>query len=265
MHRSPSAVLAALVLCLSGTAGAAELIPHHAFYVLSLSGKRASSGIVEANGGMAIEMTETCEAWITKQRLRLKIVHDQGSEVVTDDNFTSWESKDGQRYRFSVRNKLSGEPDEELRGEADLRSKNGGGGSANYTQPQRKRMALPKGTLLPTAHVAALIDAARAGAKIFHRTVFDGSTVEGPDEVNVVVGRSIPLEKLPGLEKMAGKPSWPTRWAFFPLSSSSPSPDYELAMRLLDDGVVADVGLVYEDFEVHGALNFFEPLTRPKC
>src|SRR5579872_1322828 len=119
MPRSPTALLALLVCCLAGPAGAADLIPHHAFYVLSLSGKRASSGIVEASGGMAIEMTETCDAWITKQRLRLKIVHDEGNEVVTDDNFTSWESKDGQRYRFSVKNKLSGEPDETLRGEAD--------------------------------------------------------------------------------------------------------------------------------------------------
>jgi hypothetical protein len=80
-----------------------------------------------------------------------------------------------------------------------------------------------------------------------------------------VVGRPVPLEKLPGLEKRVGKPSWPTRWAFFPLTSMSPSPDYELAMRLLDDGVVADVGLIYEDFEVHGSLNYFEPLPRPKC
>jgi hypothetical protein len=258
--------LATLILLLSGLPGglgAAELIPHHAFYALNLTTKRPSSGVVEANGGMAIEVTESCDAWITKQRLRLRILRDEGDEVVTDDSFTSWESKDGQRYRFSTRNKLSGDTDENLRGEADLKPH--GGGFANFTLPDRKRVTLPRGTLLPTAHVSALIDAARSGSHIFRRTVFDGSTLDGPDEINIVIGHSVPLGKLPGLDKMIGKPTWPTRWAFFPVGSTSASPDYEISMRMLEDGVVTDVGLVYDDFEVHGAIEYFEPLPRPKC
>jgi hypothetical protein len=264
MPRLPLAALALLAFCLPGPAETADLIPHHAFYTLTLSAKRSSSGIVEASGGMAIEMNESCDAWITKQRLRLRILHDEGDEVVTDDSFTSWESKDGLHYRFSVRNKLSGEANEELRGEAEIRPR-GGAGVANFTQPDHKKVVLPKGVLLPTGHVGALIDAARAGSQIFHRVVFDGSTLDGPDEINVVIGRPVPLEKLPGLDKMIGKPSWPTRWAFFPIGSSNALPDYEVSMRLLEDGVVADISLVYEDFEVHGAIEYFEPLPRPKC
>ncbi len=264
MPRTTLAVLALLLCCLPGLTGAAELVPHHAFYVLNLSNKRASSGIIEANGGMAIEVSESCDAWITKQRLRLRILRDEGDEVVTDDSFTSWESKDGQRYRFSTRNKLSGDKDENLRGEAEIRP-HGGAGVANFTLPERKKIALPKGTLLPTAHVSALLDAAHAGTHIFRRVVFDGSTLDGPDEINVVIGRPVPLEKLPGLDKMLGKPSWPTRWAFFPVSSTDAAPDYEISMRMLDDGVVADVGLVYEDFEVRGLIQFFEALPHPKC
>ena len=264
MARALPAVLASALLCLAGPGGAAELIPHHAFYNLKLGTKSGQSAIVEASGGMAIEVSETCDAWLTKQRLRLRILRDEGDEVVTDNNFTSWEAKDGLKYRFSVRNRLNGEVNEEFRGEAELKP-NGGAGKAIFTQPKRSEVALPKGTLFPTAHVAALIDAARKGTRVYRRVVFDGATVDGPEEINAVLGKPKPLGTLPGLEKKVESPSWPMRWAFFPIASKSPAPDYEIDMRMLDDGVVVDVGLVYEDFEVSGNVEYFEPLPRPKC
>jgi envelope integrity protein B len=264
MARALMAILALSLLCLPRPAGTAELIPHHAFYSLKLGTKNGQSAIVEASGGMAIEVSETCDAWLTKQRLRLRIVREEGEEVVTDNNFTSWEAKDGLKYRFSVRNRLNGEVNEEFRGEAELKP-NGGGGMATFTQPKRSEVALPEGALFPTAHVAALIDAARKGTRVFRRTVFDGATIDGPDEINAVVGRPSPLEKLPGLDKKTGTPAWPMRWAFFPIGGKSPAPEYELDMRMLEDGVVIDVGLVYEDFEVNGKVDYFEPLPRPKC
>jgi len=254
-------ILAFLVLT---PLSAAELIPHHAFYTLQLGSKRGQSSIVDASGGMAIEMSETCDAWLTKQRLRLRIVRDEGEEVVTDNNFTSWESKDGLRYRFSVRNRLNGEVNEELRGEARL-TRLGGEGVATFTQPERQQIKLPKGTLFPSAHVEDLIDAARGGARVFHRVVFDGATKDGPDEVDVVIGKPGPLEKLPGLQKQLGARVWPMRWAFFTLNSRQETPDYELAVRMLENGVVVDLGLVYDEFDVEGKVDFFEPLPRPKC
>lgn len=263
MARVLLAVLASALLCLPYRGSAAELIPHHAFYNLKLGSKSGQSAIVEASGGMAIEVSETCDGWLTKQRLRLRILRDEGEEVVTDNNFTSWEAKDGLKYRFSVRNRLNGEVNEEFRGEAEL--KPNGGGRATFTQPKRSEVALPAGALFPTAHVAALIDAARKGTRVFRRVVFDGATTDGPDEINAVLGKPKALEKMPGLEKKAGARSWPMRWAFFPVASKSAAPDYELDMRMLEDGVVVDVGLVYEDFEVSGQVEYFEPLPHPKC
>ena len=55
------------------------------------------------------------------------------------------------------------------------------------------------------------------------------------------------------------------RWAFFPVDSKSALPDYELTLRLLDNGVVVNLNLVYEDFTVGGKISYFEPLPRPKC
>jgi hypothetical protein len=264
MARPLIAALALPILCLPGPGPAAELIPHHAFYTLQLSRTVGQGNIVEANGGMAIEVSETCDAWLTKQRLRLRIVRDEGEEVVTDNNFTSWESKDGLRYRFNVRNRLNGSVNEEYRGEARLKPK-GGQGLAKFTVPNKHEVILPKGTLFPTSHVSFALDAARQGTHVVNRTVFDGATADGPDEINVVISRPVPLEQLPGLGKEIGKPSWPMRWAFFPIESKSATPDYELAMRLLDNGVVVDVSLIYEDFAVGGKVNYFEALPKPKC
>ena len=264
MARPLFAVLALSLLCTPELAHAVELIPHHAFYTLQLGKKGDQSNIIDAHGGMAIEVSETCDAWVTEQRLRLAVVRDEGEEVVTDNNFTSWESKDGLRYRFSVRNRLNGQVTEEFRGEAHLKP-HGGPGTATFTQPEKREINLPKGALFPTSHVAQLLEAVRKGTQIFNRIVFDGATADGPDEINAIVGKSSPLEKLPALEKKLGQPSWPMRWAFYPLGSQAETPDYEIAVRILEDGVVADVTLIYEDFEVGGKIEYFEPLPKPKC
>ena len=264
MARALIAMLALPLLCLPEAGRGADLIPHHAFYTLHLVHGSGNSDVIEASGGMAIEVSETCEAWLTKQRLLLKIVRDEGEDVVTDNNFTSWETKDGLRYRFNVRNRLNGNVNEEYRGEARLKLQ-GGGGSAKFTLPKKKDVLLPKGTLFPTAHVSYVLDTARKGTRLVNRVVFDGASDDGPDETSIVVGLPTPLEKLPGLDAQLGQASWPMRWAFFPVESKSSLPDYELSLRMLENGVVVALDLVYEDFTVGGKINFFEPLPRPKC
>jgi hypothetical protein len=257
--------ITALVLALAVPARAVELAPHRAFYNLHLDLREgAPSDVISADGGMAIEVRETCDGWITNQRLLLSISRGEDEPVVTDNNFTSWESTDGLKYRFSVRDKLNGDVSEELRGDAHLDSM-GGPGVASFTAPARKDVVLPRGALFPTAHVAHLLDAAKGGERFFARTVFDGTAIEGPDLISAVIGRAKPLETVPGLEALAGHLSWPMRWAFFPAGDDSPLPDYELTVRMLENGVVVELGLVYEDFRVSGKIDRFVPLERPKC
>ncbi|HUI18539.1 MAG TPA: DUF1849 family protein [Alphaproteobacteria bacterium] len=264
MARALTALLALLPLCLPGAGRGADLIPHHAFYTLRLGHSSVQGDVVEASGGMAIEVSETCEAWLTKQRLLLRIVRDEGDDMVTDNNFTSWEAKDGRRYRFNVRNRLNGSVNEEYRGEARLNA-NGGGGVAKFTLPKKQEVILPSGTLFPTAHVRFVIDSARKGTRMLDRIVFDGASDDGPDETSVVLGEPTALEQLPGLDAKRGQPTWPMRWAFFPIGSKSSLPDYELALRMLENGVVVDLSLVYDDFTVGGKISFFATLPRPKC
>jgi hypothetical protein len=55
------------------------------------------------------------------------------------------------------------------------------------------------------------------------------------------------------------------RLAFFPADSKQEQPDYELGMRLLDNGVSQEMTLDYGDYVIHAKLDDIEALSRPSC
>jgi len=240
------------------------LVSHRAIYTLKLGTKRADAVIADVQGALAIDFTESCDAWLGTQRLRLRIFRNQGAVVETDNNFTSWESKDGLTYRFSVRNRRNGEIHEQFRGIASLTGR-ASGGSARFSQPEELNFVLPKGAMFPTEHLILMIELARAGERHVARTVFDGATADGPHEISAVIGAERPAETIEVLGEAGNRPSWDMRWAFFPLASDSAEPDYELDARVLDNGVVAKVVLDYGDFTVVGSIEKFQVLPRPEC
>jgi len=61
------------------------------------------------------------------------------------------------------------------------------------------------------------------------------------------------------------RPSWRVRLAFFPADTKSDEPDYELGMRLFDNGVSGDMSLDYSDYVIRAKLDEIEPLSKPAC
>ena len=61
------------------------------------------------------------------------------------------------------------------------------------------------------------------------------------------------------------QPSWRVRLAFFPADSTAVRPDYELGMKLHDNGVSADMVLDYSDFAIKARLDEIEALPKPNC
>lgn len=260
-------VLAVLVVfsAFAGTAYAIELAPHRAFYSMKLGAMRAAAGIIGASGAMYMEWAESCEGWTLTQRIRLKLSNIENRIVETDSSFSSWESKDGLSYRFTVRNMRDGTVIDDLRGRASL-ERSGMGGVAAFTRPEGKKLHLPKGAVFPTEHVAQLIDRAQAGDKRMSRIVFDGSSLDGPFEVNAVIGPALEAKgEGAGGKALTSRPSWRMRLAFFPVQSSAPEPDYELGVRLFDNGVAGDLVLDYGDFTLLATLERIEALAKPAC
>ncbi|HZB90248.1 MAG TPA: cell envelope integrity EipB family protein [Stellaceae bacterium] len=268
----PPARLVALacLLCLGAApaARAVDIAPHRALYSLTLARTKSTGGVVAASGAMVYEWGETCDGWTVQQRFRLRLEYAEQDNVDVNSTLVSWESKDGLRYRFNERRVRNGELDEEIKGDAQLDGP-GKGGTAEFTKPATVRLRLPAGTLFPTAHTLFLIERAKAGDQLVSRQVFDGATVENAAQITAVIARSLK----PGASNasdtpkspLLDRPSWRMRLAFFPADSKQEQPDYELGMRLLDNGVSQEMTLDYGDYVIHAKLDDIEALSRPSC
>ena len=264
--------LAALLTPLAQpTASAVEIAPHRALYSLSLNSSKSTSGVVGAAGAMVYEWGETCEGWTVQQRFRLRLQYAEQDGVDMSSSLVTWESKDGLRYRFNERRLRNGEVDEEIKGEAKLDGP-GKGGTAEFTRPESVTLTLAPGVLFPTAHTLLLIEHAQQSDSFIARNVFDGATVDNAGQITAVIGPELKPgpgpgtgdEKLPK-SPLLNRPSWRMRLAFFPADSKVEEPDYELGMRLLDNGVSQDMSLDYTDYVIRARLDDIEPLPRPGC
>jgi hypothetical protein len=266
----PACLLGLLaVTCFAAPALAVDISPHRALYTLNLASTKSSSSVIGATGAMVYEWGETCDGWTVQQRFRLRLEYSEQDNVEVSSTLVTWEAKDGLRYRFNERRLRNGELDEEIKGEAKLDGPERGG-SAEFSKPEAADLSLPAGSLFPTAHTVLLIQRALAGDQFVARKVFDGATVENAGQITAVIGPELkPGDKLNG-EKLPkspllNRPSWRMRLAFFPAGSKQEQPDYELGMRLLDNGVSQDMTLDYGDYVIRALLDDIEALPRPSC
>jgi hypothetical protein len=242
---------------------AADLVPHRAAYVLRLDGP-ATGGVSEARGAMVVEYTLACDGWAAEQRIVLELVNAEGQVLTTDTGFTSWESKDGLRYRFNLRTVRNGELAEEYRGDARL-SGAGKTGEARYSTPQGRTVKLPAGTMFPMTHTVGLLKAAAAGQGRYAGVVFDGATKEGMSTINAVFGKIVVASADDKKNPLSSVRSWNFRMAFFDVGAQMPEPMYELGMRMFENGVGGEQVMDYGEFRVRATLDRLEPLRRPKC
>lgn len=247
---------------------AVDIAPHRALYSLSLASARSNSGVIGATGAMVYEWGDACDGWTVEQRFRLRLQYAESGGADVSSTLITWESKDGLRYNFKERRLRNGEVDEDIKGEAQLDGV-GKGGKAEFQRPETASFTLAPGVLFPTAHTLLLIEGAQSGEQFISKSVFDGATVENASQITAVIGPKLGPDK-PGEDKMLAspilqRPSWRVRLAFFPAGSKAEQPDYELGMRLLDNGVSQDMTLDYSDYVIRAKLDEIEALPRPNC
>ncbi len=269
--------LALVALCsgaLCGTAGAAsadgaaDIQPHRAGYELSLKSVRSGSGIIDVNGVLSYDWSDSCDGWIVEQRYVLQVVRGDGPVVEISASYANWESKDGLRYRFYVKRTRGGEDEDqstEIQGEATLDGK-GKGGVAHFEKPEKKDIKLPPGTLFPTAHTLMLMQQARSGAKFDRHPVFDGAEVEGP---SLMTSFLLPQRKtVPGGTPSVltvPQPVWPASIAVFPPDDQAETPSFQMTIYLQPNGVVPELIMDYGDFTVVGHMKIFQKLKKAEC
>ena len=260
-----SLAVVGLVATAAPGVGAAEIAPHRALYSMTLGSAKSDSGVVDAHGTMAYEWGETCDGWTIEQRYRLKMRYGEQPDVDIVSSFVTWESKDGLRYRFNQKQTHNGEIDQDIRGVARLDGP-GKGGVAEFEKPQAQTLKLEPGVLFPSAHTILLIDKAREGENFVSRQVFDGATDENAVQVSAAISGKVKADPASvELSPLLQRAGWRVRLAFFPVDASVERPDYELGMRLLDNGVSQDMVIDYGDYSIRAKLDDIEPMSKPSC
>lgn len=264
-----SAAAAAILVALNFAAPAAELVSHRAFYRLTLASMSSDSEISDVQGGIGYELSDGCDGWIVEQQYALRILAANGNEWDSSDNFVSWESKDGLRYRFNVKKFRNGEQYDAVNGNAELESK-GGPGMAKFDEPENDRIALPAGTLFPTEHTISIMERAREGARFDRQLVFDGSEAEGAAAVTaVILAQRPPAEDSVVKAPMGPDPVWPLKLAFYAPAGipgqGEEMPTFELAMDIQENGIATALVLNFGDFTMNGKLESLEAIPGADC
>lgn len=259
-------VLALLLGLLSRPGAVAEaagvsLAAHRAVYALTLQSARGN--VVAASGQMEYEVTDACEAWATRQRLAMTLTNRDGQDIEMVSDYTTWESKDGLRLRFRLRQTTDGAVTSELSGAARLKG-SGQAGVAQYDTPPDTTKTLPAGTLFPMAQTAALLRAAEAGKRFMASPLFDGTSADGAQHSAVAMAKWTP----PAANRwkvLAGLPSVRVHIAFFDMGKHAQLPDYEVGMRYWSNGIADDLVMDFGDFVMAGKLTSLTLPARPGC
>jgi hypothetical protein len=230
------------------------LAAHQATYTLSLDSVR-SGDVTGVTGKMAYEVTDACDGWAVRQRLQMTLANRDGQDVNMVSDYLTWESKDGTKLRFHMKQMTDTAVTEQVEGEASLTAP-GGPGRIHYTTPEDKTMTLPAGTFFPMAHTAMIIAAAEAGKKFLTAPLFDGTGPDGAQNTSIFIANWNPPSASP-YAPLAELPSGRVRVAFFSRDKDATSPDYEVGMRYWSNGVADQLDMDFSDFVVKGKLATF--------
>ncbi len=243
-------------------ARATDLAAHRAVYDLKLASSKGGS-VTAATGRMDYEMLDVCEGWATRQRLAMTVTNSDGQDIQMLSDYTTFESKDGLKLRFRMRQTTDQAVTSDVQGDATLQA-GGGTGEAHFTLPHDSTEPLPRGTLFPTMHTAALLTAAEQGKKMLALPLFDGTTEKGAQDSFIIVSKwSGPQpDKWPALAKL---PSGRFHITFFDRAPSATEPDYEVSMRYWANGVADDLSMDFGDFVMDGKMREFNPMPAHGC
>ncbi len=247
---------------------AEELASHRAVYELQLAESKTSADVGGLSGRMVLEWEgNSCDGYTLSQRLVTEIADTDGRVEVTDVRMTSWESSDGNQFRFEVQqfaglsltNTMSGFSD---RSESPL--------VATFTQPDNIILDLPDDVIFPSEFMSSLVASAKAGETMFSAPVFEGAETDkyflvssfigkpSVSEINEVAidGEGLALDEAP---------SWPVQVSYFLPNAKEGLPEYQVSYRLYANGVSSNLVLDYGDIVIDGALTELTYLTPDPC
>lgn len=229
--------------------GGVGLVPHSIKYDLSLS--RSTGGdTIDAAGDMRYRVIDMCDSWSSEQRLHLRTMSRDGGYTDTVSDYTTLESKDGSRFTF--RSEQGGEGQTPSRIEGEAHRLPDGRVDVVFTRPAAKTITLPKGTMFPLAHTAAIIRAGQKHTTTINPLLFDGTSVDGAFYTFVTMGQ---WERHPAalpIKTLRSEGAVRATVAFFSNAPGTMVPDFALGARYFSNGVADHISMDFGDFVLQG-------------
>lgn len=221
---------------------------HIAVYELELY-KNQSNKINEVAGKLVIEVIDSCNGYTQTQRMILKIIYLDGAIVRSDSMQSTWESYDGKVMKFSNHVYLNGVSKELFEGKALIRNNKL---FINFNLPDNEEVIVKDTVIFPSEHLVELINSAKRGDFIFRKRIYDGTGPDGFYDAVAVINTKVKEIKInKNIHKeLHNTESWWANLAFFSVKLPKGTPDYEVGIRLHDNGVVSEFTLNYNEFSI---------------
>lgn len=265
--------LIALLPTIAG-ASAAGLAPHRAVYDMTLERSGASAGISALTGRMVFELKgNACAGYEQTMRFVTETLDRRGKASVTDQRSTFFEHADKRRFRFRSDRFRNDRLAEKTQGEA-TRDKGPDRLRVDIKRPKAKVLDYKRSVLFPVEHSIRLLEAAKAGKKLFTVDLFDGSDKgEKVYATTAALGARQPAGVNASLEKVASAASldklsaWPVALSYFEVGDKRRDgvPNYELSFLYFENGVSRKLFIDYGTFSMRGKLVRLEMLPQKTC
>ncbi|MCK5444472.1 MAG: DUF1849 family protein [Rhodospirillaceae bacterium] len=249
----------AMLLVLPASAGAVELKAHRAAYDIRMADQSGDSTVVGISGRVLYALEKVCGGWILQQEHAMAFELENGNVVPEYISYSSWESEDGTRFRFSSNSSDNSEGN--ILGDAIMGDASG---EAIFKRPEETVFDLPKGTLFPTAHTRQLLEHALAGNIQHNATTFEGAELEGAKRIVAFIS-PLKAKHRKKLGALVEGPGWTFRLAYFDLANPSPEPMYEVEADLLSNGIATRWLLDFGDYSAEMNLVKIEALRPSAC
>lgn len=251
-----------------------ELAPHRAVYEISLARSNPGSGVADMTGRLVYEITgSACEGYTQTMRFVTRTTNQDGQTQMTDLRTSSWEDVPARRLRFSTNNYVDETLADQTQGDA-RRPEILSATKVQLNKPSNKTADIPAGVYFPVQHSMALIEAARAGKRLFQADLYDGSeTGEKVFVTSAVIGAkaepgAVPMPALAGSgDRLARVPSWPVSISYYEPSKVKADvvPAYEMSYRFHENGVTSKLMIDHGEFAFTGELKELTFLEQGQC
>lgn len=260
MHTSRFALLVfvpVLGATIAGGADAQILQPHRAVYDLALAEASDDSDVEELSGRWVFEFSgSACQGYTLSSRIVMRFDMTDGSRLV-DQRVTSFESADGETFRFNTRSFIDEMLESEVKGTA---RQTPSGTRVRYEKPETVERSFEP-ALFPTAQLRELLEKAEAGEQFYQSSIFDGTEfTDHAIMVSVVVGNPKPVggddPEHAVLGALADDDFRPVTVAYFDdkAADGEETSDYNVSFKLDGNGVQRDMVIRYRDYSMTGRL-----------